>query len=210
MLWALDKERIVNAILARRGWLLGWLLLVPVFLTHASVTAAAPTAQFWEELAGSASGPGISASVRGVVPEHRNVSVAIAPDGRPVVAYTDWDEIVVKRWTGAEWELVGVPGGGHVPQIAFDSRGRMVVGWLQFIPTTQSWEAYLVVREPSATDWEPLGDSDSGGGISGAEGPTNSNTMAMALRPTAHRSWPTTRRRPAARISATREQRDRC
>ena len=66
VLCALDKERIVNAILARRGWLLGWLLIVPVFLTHASVTAAAPTAQFWEELAGSASGPGISASVRGV------------------------------------------------------------------------------------------------------------------------------------------------
>ena len=169
----------MNAMLSRGSWL----LIALVLLFHASVTTAAPTAQFWEELAGSASGPGISASVRGVVPEHRNVSVAIAPDGRPVVAYTDWDAIVVKRWTGAEWELVGVPGSGHVPQIAFDSRGRMVVAWLQFNPITQSWEAYLVVREPNATDWEPLGESASGGGISGAEGPTNSNTMAMALGP---------------------------
>ena len=59
----------------------------------------------------------------------------------------------------------------------------MVVGWMQFIPTTQSWEAYLVVREPNGTDWEALGGSDSGGGISGAEGPSFSNTMAMALGP---------------------------
>ena len=121
--------------------------------------------------------------MRGVVPEHRNVSVAIAPDGRPVVAYTDWDAIVVKRWTGIEWELVGVPGSGHVPQIAFDSRGRMVVAWLQFIPATQGWEAFLVVREPDGSDWEALGGSDSGGGISGADGPTNSNTMALAVAP---------------------------
>jgi len=83
-------------------------LCLLTLLLQASVTSAAPTAQFWEELGGSASGPGISASVRGVVPEHRNLSVAIAPDGRPVVAYTDWDAIVVKRWTGTEWELVGV------------------------------------------------------------------------------------------------------
>jgi len=80
------------------------LLCLLTLLLQASVTSAAPTAQ----LGGSASGPGISASVRGVVPEHRNVSVAIAPDGRPVVAYSDWDAIVVKRWTGTEWELVGV------------------------------------------------------------------------------------------------------
>lgn len=169
----------MNVFVARRAWLLCLLAL----LLHASVTTAAPTAQFWEELGGSASGLGISASVRGVVPEHRNVSVAIGPDGQPVIAYTDWDAIVVKRWTGTEWELVGVPGGGHVPQIAFDSRGRMVVGWLHFVPTTQSWEAYLVVRQPGGADWEALGGSDSGGGISGAAGPTNSNTMAMALAP---------------------------
>ena len=59
------------------------ILLLAVF----PVTAAATTtAQYWEEIGGSATGAGISASELGVVPEHRNASIVIDADGRPVVA----------------------------------------------------------------------------------------------------------------------------
>jgi CARDB len=149
-----------------------------------AVSLAAPTAQFWEELGGSATGPaGISGSPRGVVPEHRNVSIAIDAEGRPVVAYTDWDNIVVRRWNGTQWEIIGQPGSGHEPHVAIDRDGRIVLAWLQFIPTTQSWEVFLAVREASGTEWQELGGSSSGGGISGAEGPTHSNSLWMALAP---------------------------
>jgi hypothetical protein len=65
-----------------------WPILVLRVALAGAVSLASPTAQFWEELGRSATGPaGISGSVRGVVPEHRNVSIAIDADGRPVVAW---------------------------------------------------------------------------------------------------------------------------
>src|ERR1700752_5340618 len=123
-----------------RRW---FLLFVVAFLCNVPTALAAPTAQFWQGLGGSATGQGISSSVRGVVPEHRNVSVVYDADGRPVVAYTDWDAIVVKRWNGVEWENLGEPGSGHLPHVAIDPQGRIVVAWLQFVPTEQSWEVFL-------------------------------------------------------------------
>ena len=103
----------MNDAFARRGLTL--LLVLLLSLLPGSATAATPTAQFWEEIGGSASGQGISASELGVVPEHRNTSIVIDGDGRPVVAYTDWADIIVKRWNGLEWETIATPGGGHLP-----------------------------------------------------------------------------------------------
>jgi hypothetical protein len=159
------------------------LLLVLVLLLPVSA-AAAPTAQFWEEVGASATAPaGLSASERGVVPEHRNVSVAIGPDGRPVAAYTDWDDVVVRRWNGVQWDVLGQFGSGHLPQVAVDRAGRIVLAWQQFVPPLASWEVYLAVREPAGSEWLELGGSASGGGVSGAEGPTQGHVFSLALGP---------------------------
>jgi len=170
----------VNDSFVRRSLTLVLLLLFALPMT---ALAATPTAQFWEEIGGSASGAGISASELGVVPEHRNTSILVGSDGRPVVAYTDWADIVVRRWNGAEWEIIARPGGGHLPQLAMDGSGRIYLAWMGFVPETQSWEVFLLVRDAAGGDWQELGGSAAGGGISGADGRANVNSFSLALGP---------------------------
>ncbi len=85
------------------------LALAAVLLLGATVAgAAAPTAQSWYALGGSASGPGLSAADVGIASLGRPLSVARGPDGRPVVTYADVDgAVLVKRWTGTAWQAVG-------------------------------------------------------------------------------------------------------
>ena len=156
------------------------LLLVLAFLPM-TAHAATTTAQYWEDIGGSASGAGISASQLGVVPEHRNTSMVIDADGRPVVAYTDWADIVVRRWNGVEWEIIAQPGGGHLPQLVRDANGNIYLGWMQFVPETTSWEVYLLVRDRATGEWSEVGGSATGGGISGADGRANVNSFSLAL-----------------------------
>ncbi|HET7340999.1 MAG TPA: CARDB domain-containing protein [Methylomirabilota bacterium] len=158
-------------------------LVLLAALVSAAPAAAAPTAQSWEEIGGSASGNGLSTSQLGVVPEHRNVSVVIDSTGRPVVAYTDWADIEVRRWNGTAWEILGRPGNGHLPQLAMDSTGRIYLAWMQFIPATGSWEIYLVMRDPAGGDWQELSGSGSGNGITGNDGRPNINSFSLALAP---------------------------
>ena len=156
------------------------LLACLVVLSSASTALAQPTAQFWEEVGGSASGDGLSAATRGVPTGNRQVSVAVGPDGRPVVAYADGDTILVRRWTGAAWELIGPSSAsGGLPQIVTDAAGRMYLAWRQFVPPTES----LLARDWTGTTWEPLGTSGSGGGISGAEGGAGVPAYSLALGP---------------------------
>ena len=171
----------MNEALARRGLTL--VLLVFLSLLPGSATAATPTAQFWEEIGGSASGQGISASTLGVVPEHRNTSIVIDADGRPVVAYTDWADIIVRRWNGIEWEIIATPGGGHLPQLVLDANGTIYLGWQEYVPTTNTWEVCLLVRDPATGAWQELGGSASGECISGADGAANVNSFSLALGP---------------------------
>ena len=160
------------------------LLAGVVVLAPASVAMAQPVAQFWEELGGSASGDGVSASTAGVPTGNRHVSVALGPDGRPVVAYVDGDVIRVKRWTGTAWEMIGPSGfSGQIPQIVTDANGRMYLTWRQFAGATSSWEVFLLARDWTATTWEALGNSASGGGISGAEGTAGVPYYSLALGP---------------------------
>ena len=164
---------------ARLGLILV-LLLLSLLPTSAFATT---TAQFWEEIGGSASGAGISASVQGVVPEHRNTSMVIDADGRPMVAYTDWADIVVRRWNGAEWEIILQPGGGHLPELVQDANGRIYLGWMHFVPELESWEVFLLTRDPATGEWTELGGSATGGGISAADGRANANSLSLALGP---------------------------
>jgi subtilase family serine protease len=171
----------VNDASAPRGLTL--VLLVLLALLPGTAPAATPTAQFWEEIGGSASGQGISASELGVVPEHRNTSIVIDGDGRPVVAYTDWADIIVKRWNGLEWETIATPGGGHLPQLVMDANGKIYLGWQEFVPATNTWELCLLARDPATGDWQELGGSASGECISGADGAANVNSFSLALGP---------------------------
>ena len=155
-----------------------------VLLVTVLPAAADPTAQFWEELGGSASGNGLSAATTGVPTGNRQVSVAVGPDGRPVVAYADGDTIRVRRWTGAAWELIGPSGAsGGLPQLVTDANGRMYLAWRQFAGATSSWEIFLRARDWNGTTWDELGGSGSGGGITGHEGAAGVPVFSLALAP---------------------------
>jgi len=159
-------------------------VLASLVLLAAAPAAADPTAQFWEELGGSASGDGISASAAGIPTGNRQVSVAVGPDGRPVVAYADGDTIRVRRWDGTAWPLIGPSGAsGGLPQIVTDASGRMYLAWRQFAGATGSWEIFLLARDWDGTTWEQLGGSGSGGGITGHEGGAGVPAFSLALGP---------------------------
>ena len=166
----------MNRIAAAAACLLLIAIAAPAF--------AQPTAQFWEELGGSASGDGLSASTAGVPTGNRQVSVALGPDGTPVVAYADGDTIRVRRWDGTAWTLIGPSGAsGGQPQIVTDASGRMYLAWRQFVGSTGSWEIFLLARDWAGTTWTELGGSGSGGGISGHEGGAGVPVFSLALGP---------------------------
>ncbi|HET7340916.1 MAG TPA: hypothetical protein VFL90_05590, partial [Methylomirabilota bacterium] len=114
-----------------------WLLVLAILVAPAPA-AATVTAQFWDELGGSATGDGVSLAQHGVplaAPGgNRNVWLAVGPDGRQVAAYVDGDTILVRRWNGATWDLILGPGlaSGNVPQLAIDANGRTYLAWRQF------------------------------------------------------------------------------
>jgi hypothetical protein len=155
-------------------------VLVSAGLAHAGVSP------FWPELGGSASGNGVSQT-----PSPKAVSdgsVAVGGDGRPVVVYTEYPDptstqgaITVKRWTGSAWEILTEPGGlgpGHEPQVQISSSGAIHVAWL----TEDGGGNTVRLRVRTGATFDPLGTSDSPGGISG----TNAGIIApfsLALTP---------------------------
>jgi uncharacterized repeat protein (TIGR02543 family) len=155
------------------------LLLCSVAVSDAGVSP------FWLELAGSASGDGVSQAVSPA--EVFDAAMAVGPDGRPVVAYTEYPNavvafgaITVKRWTGSAWETLGSGsdiGQGFMPQIRIASDGATHVAWLQEDGNGDS-EIHLRVR--TASTWDELGGSDSPGGITGTNaGITTSFSLAL-------------------------------
>jgi hypothetical protein len=87
----------------------------------------------WVELAGSATGTGLSgAHVPAFYP-----ALAVGAAGEPIVAYQHANDIYVKHWTGTTWELLGKqldPGGisatgvADWPEIAA-ANGQVHVAW---------------------------------------------------------------------------------
>ena len=147
--------------------------VVLVFIVLAGAGSAdAGVSPFWQELGGSASGNGVSqaAGPKAIV----DGAVAVGGDGRPVVAYTEYQDatssqgpIVVKRWNGAVWEILSGPAGlgpGYEPQVRIASSGAIHVAWLTE-DGAGNREVRLRVR--TGTTFDALGGSDSAGGISG-------------------------------------------
>jgi len=147
--------------------------------------AAAGVSPLWPELGGSASGGGVSrvASPAAV----RDVAVDVGPDGRPVVAYTEYPDpaatqgaITVKRWTGSAWKTLSGAGGigwGHAPQVRISPSGAIHVAWLHDGPGGDT-EVRLRVR--AGTTFDELGGSDSPGGLGGAN-PGIAAPVSLAL-----------------------------
>jgi Divergent InlB B-repeat domain/Bacterial Ig-like domain (group 2) len=136
--------------------------------------AEAGVSPLWRQVgSSSASGNGVSQT-----PSPKAVfdgALAVGGDGRPVVAYTEYPDasaaqgvITVKRWTGAAWELLSGPAGvgqGYEPQVRISASGAIYVAWLKD-DINGNTEIRLRVR--TASTFNPLGGSDSPGGISGA------------------------------------------
>lgn len=149
-------------------------LLVVLFLGVGLAVAPvhAGVSPFWQELAGSASGDGVSQT-----PAPKSVletSVAVDGDGQPVVVYAESPDgiatqgpIIVKRWNGSAFEtLSAAVGQGYLPQVRISPAGNIYVAWLQDDVNGNS-EIHLRVRAAAGTTFDELGTSDSAGGIIG-------------------------------------------
>jgi len=142
----------------------------------------------WVEMgAGSASGGGISDTAGFSF----FLSLAIGPDGTPVVAWTDSStgsfEIYVKRWNGSAWVEMGAgsaSGGGisntagssaH-PSLAIGSDGMPVVAW----ENSGSGNIEVYVKRWNGSAWVEMGaGSASGGGISQNNGVSGDPSLAI-------------------------------
>jgi len=171
-----------------------------VVLAIAVPAAADPTAQFWDELGGSASSDGLSAAITGVPTGNRQASVVLGPDGRPVVAYADGDTIHVRRWTGTDWELIGPRRtSGGLPQIVTDAAAGCT--WPGPVRRRDGHLGNLLLaRDWNGSTWDELGGSGSGGGITVPRGPRGCRCSRWRSVPTARPISPTRARRSRRRL----------
>jgi len=113
----------------------------------------------WVEVGeGSATGDGIvSPELDGRHFGLSEPSVVLDREGRPVVAWSQWEDrqlLVVKRWTGIEWESLGELelSRGHSPSslsLSLDTEDQPVVAWLR------DW-ARIEVRRWTGVEWEDM------------------------------------------------------
>jgi hypothetical protein len=102
-----------------------------------------------------------AAAIRGF-----DVSVAIGPDGEPVVAVAQFGAIQLWRWDGAGWVALGpaAPDDRYSvgPSLAFDGAGHAVLAWesMTKAPEPPYYMVSYVVRAARLVDgeWEDLGD----------------------------------------------------
>ena len=149
------------------------LLLVALAAVPSPSGAASVTATSWVEVDGSGTRDGLSRNATGVRNLEHNVSAAVDPDGRQVVAYVDGvtGNVVVKQLIDDTWQQLGTtPGQGVTPRVKVHTDGTINVAWLG--PT-----AVLFARW-TGTAWMGLAGSDTGDGLTGA---VNPQSFALAL-----------------------------
>src|SRR5262245_28095680 len=123
-----------------------------VALSWVAESGAGVTAQFWRELSGSGSGEGLTQVPGGILSTNgpsepdalgRDVSVAVGPDGKPVVVYIDdhlegprlFTDVHVSKWDGSAWQPVGLTPSNAMgfsastPRVAVSAAGTIVVAW---------------------------------------------------------------------------------
>ena len=131
----------------------------------------------WVELAGSASGSGMSNTAgRAGAP-----SLAVDASGRPVLAYLHvlaaGTDVFLKLWDGAQWtELGGSASGGGIsgnllatpgplwPSLALGPAGIPAVSWVHW----SGGYPHVYFRRWDGAQWAELGGSGAGSGVSDA------------------------------------------
>jgi hypothetical protein len=141
----------------------------------------------WQDLAGSGTGGGVSASGGNAF----RPAVAVDPSGMIWLAWADSssgsDQIYVRMFDGAAWREVdgsasgggisaATGGGATTPSIAIDRHGRPVVAWSD--RSSGDWEIY--VRRWNGADWLEVSGSATGGGMSNSNGPSLNPSLAIA------------------------------
>ncbi|GEM_PF-1903943 len=139
----------------------------------------------WEELGGSATAGGISATGgQSYLP-----GVALDSLGRPAVVWQDDDSgrhsIYLRRWNGVAWEELGGSGSGGglsnsagratAPDMELDASGNPWVVWED--DSLGPTEIYLRYWDGAA--WVELGGSATSGGVSGTPSVSSSPSIAM-------------------------------
>lgn len=137
----------------------------------------------WVEMAGSASGGGLSATI-GASDEP---AIALDSSGYPWVVWRFIDvttHVYLRRWNGTAWVEVGGSAtggglggttGGQYPVIAMDPSDHPLIAWWD--GTTGTGRVYL--RKWSGTAWVELGGSGSGAGVSNPAGACEYPEMAL-------------------------------
>ena len=129
----------------------------------------------WQQLAGSASGLGLSGNVAGAI----EPTLAVSATGQVIATWSDARngnyEIYVARWDGTQWtglagshQLGGVSntdGSSQHPSLTINANGQPIVAWLE------AGDIRAAQFDPTAVGgqgaWVALGNSLSAGGISG-------------------------------------------
>jgi predicted Ser/Thr protein kinase len=124
----------------------------------------------WEELAGSASGGGVSRSGSPTLP----TSIVVGRDGNPVVAWQEHvdanTEVCLRRWDGSAWVELGgsataggisrTPSRSEWPVLVLDERDRPVVAWQEHSAgspriTVRRWDGAAWVEPAARGDITP-------------------------------------------------------
>ncbi len=136
----------------------------------------------WVELAGSATGGGVSATPG----SSTNPAIALKPSGYPVVAWIESGMVSVKRYTGAAWAPLGAPFGGPAaerPSIVINSLGDPIVAWQDLVAGGN-----IYVRAWDGGAWNPLPGSDGNAGIVTAT-PSTQPSLAITTADVLHVAW---------------------
>ena len=141
----------------------------------------------WVEMAGSASGGGISNNDGG----SSAPSLAIGPDGNPIIVWDDDSsgnvDIYVRRWNGSAWvEMAGSASGGGIsnndgfsssPSVTISPDGNPIIAWND--DSSGNVETY--VRRWNGSAWVEMAGSASGGGISNNPKPSIDPSIVMGF-----------------------------
>ncbi|HML21433.1 MAG TPA: hypothetical protein PKD09_07295 [Aggregatilinea sp.] len=122
-----------------------------VFLALLVATAAFAQGPLQEETLGDPVGGGMMVIYN---------DLAVAPDGTPVVAYSDGGSIYVEQWDGSAWVRLGdaaAPADAMFSRLAVGEDGAVVITYLT--TSDDGSTALLNAAQWDGTAWTPLGDA---------------------------------------------------
>lgn len=151
----------------------------------------------WDELAGSASGPGgLCDFCDGTSDYADQPSLRIDSADHPIVTWSAYDtggvtsyRVYLKKFDGTSWtELAGSASAGintragyaRYPSLVLGASDRPMVAWA-WSYSGAGWGPFygIMLRAWSGSAWQEIGGSETGGGISNNVGASNAPTLAL-------------------------------